>query len=201
MRSILIFTLLLPVAAEKHAPAVKAMLKDAAKADQSGDLAEAKRLLDEARKEEPQSIDVLEHLARVARQECRWVDGLMLLKQAQELSPKKRLSDGAIREMYFLNTSRLNASPDVYCGAVARMSHPMPLRRVWPAGPCRTEAVALWVEISPEGVPEKLIALPDGVTGKCADVVAQAVSQWRFPPFVANGAKVRVAIRIGLNTP
>jgi hypothetical protein len=201
MRLILIFLLLLPLAAEKHSPDVKAKLKAAAKADQSGELAEARRLLDEARVAEPQSVDVLELLARLARQECRWVDGLMLLKQAQELAPKKRLSDDAIREMYFLNTSRLNASPDVYCGAVARMTPPMPLKRVWPAGPCRTEAVALWVEISPDGVPEKLIALPDGVMGKCADVAAQAVSQWRFQPVVANGARVRVAIRIGLNTP
>ncbi len=198
----LCFALLLLSAAlfgEKHSTTVKTKIKAAAAADQAGDLVEARRLLTEARTEEPQSIDVLAALARLARQECRWDDGLLLLKEAQALSPRQRLSPAAQHEVYFMDTSRLHAPPGIYCGPTSRMTPPMPLQRVPIRGACETEPVSLWVLISPEGVVEQLVPLPDGSSGHCADVATKTVSQWRFQPIVANGRRVRVAFTLSLH--
>ncbi len=192
-------------AAEKHSPAVKAKIEAARKASRSGDIATERRLLEEALKEEPQSTQILRGLADVASSECRWPDGLLLLKQARDLTRKKDDLREVDERMIWLNTARLHASPDVYCGSPFLIKNPVPITQVKPAMPAAATlrrgrtTVRILTEISPAGIPENSQALPTGELGEYAVEALKAAAQWRFHPGTRDGKPVRLLTNIEVN--
>lgn len=205
MRSILIFFFLLPLAAEPHSPSVKAKLKEAKKAEKAKDFATEKRLYEEALREEPQSVELLQSVAWAAQQECRWADGLELLQQARGLTREKKRLQKIEEHMAFLETARLYASPEVYCGSPYLLKKPVPIKQVSPVTPRGSDMppgvvkVLVWAEVGPDGMPSNLKVPPLGNIGLLAGYALSAAAQWRFQPATLDGKPVRVAAFIGFH--